>query len=83
LILTRLLLWQIVRYRRGHIGSRLRASAQCIYTPSCSKYAFQSIRRFGLLRGGKMAFGRVCRCRPKLYDGGADPAPTKNHYNGE
>ncbi|WP_220377509.1 membrane protein insertion efficiency factor YidD [Paraburkholderia sp. BL6669N2] len=78
MILTRLLLWQIVKYRRGHIGAGLRASAQCIYTPSCSKYAFQAIRRHGLMRGGKLAVGRVCRCRPSHYEGGADPVPKKN-----
>jgi len=46
----------------------------CIFTPSCSEYTYQSIDRFGLLKGGWMGFKRILRCNP-LSKGGFDPVP--------
>lgn len=37
---------------------------RCRYLPSCSEYALTSVQRFGVLRGGRMAIGRFCRCHP-------------------
>lgn len=50
--------------------------ARCIYHPSCSEYALQSIRRFGVLRGIISAVLRVFRCSG-LFSGGVDPVPTR------
>jgi len=43
----------------------------CRYTPSCSHYAEEAIRRHGARKGTAMAFRRVLRCRPPY--GGHDP----------
>lgn len=44
----------------------------CRFTPSCSAYAAESIRRLGPLRGGRQALGRLLRCHP-FSAGGYDP----------
>lgn len=44
---------------------------RCRYYPSCSEYAAQAIRRFGILRGTVLAAWRLLRCNP-LSHGGVD-----------
>jgi uncharacterized protein len=44
----------------------------CRYVPTCSEYAIEAIERYGVLRGGMMAAGRLLRCHP-LASGGLDP----------
>jgi uncharacterized protein len=44
----------------------------CRYVPTCSEYAMEAIERYGVLRGGWMAFARVMRCHP-LAGSGYDP----------
>jgi putative membrane protein insertion efficiency factor len=48
--------------------------AACRFTPTCSQYAAEAIRRHGALRGMRLAAGRVLRCRPG-GGGGEDPVP--------
>ena len=48
--------------------------ATCRYTPSCSEYAVQALRRHGILRGLWLAVRRVVRCHP-WAEGGEDPVP--------
>ncbi len=44
----------------------------CRYVPTCSEYAMEAVERYGALRGGAMAAGRILRCHP-LAKGGLDP----------
>lgn len=46
----------------------------CRYEPTCSHYAWQSLRRFGLLRGGWLAARRLLSCHPWGGEG-HDPVP--------
>lgn len=46
----------------------------CRFTPTCSQYALEALRRHGPLRGGWMAFRRLCRCHP-WGGSGYDPVP--------
>ena len=41
----------------------------CRHLPTCSDYADQAIRRFGLWAGGWMTLARLCRCHPGGTDG--------------
>jgi uncharacterized protein len=49
----------------------------CIYTPSCSRYALDSIMRHGILRGTILTITRITRCVGAWYDGGEDPVPVQ------
>ena len=43
--------------------------ARCRYHPSCSAYAIEAIRRYGVLRGVVLAAWRVLRCNPWSHGG--------------
>ena len=43
--------------------------ARCKYHPSCSAYALEAIRRFGVLRGLVLAGWRLLRCNPWSHGG--------------
>lgn len=36
----------------------------CRFMPTCSEYAYLSIKEFGCVIGGVLAFKRLLRCRP-------------------
>jgi hypothetical protein len=69
----------VVRFYQGAISPLL--GAHCRYTPSCSEYFIQSLRRRGLLAGTLGGLWRMCRCHP-LAKGGYDPVPTKKGIDG-
>ena len=43
--------------------------ARCRYHPSCSEYAVEAIRRYGVLRGFVLAAWRIFRCNPWSHGG--------------
>ncbi len=47
----------------------------CRFTPSCSAYAVEAVKRFGVLRGGWLATWRVLRCHPFYRGPLHDPVP--------
>jgi putative membrane protein insertion efficiency factor len=48
--------------------------SSCRYTPTCSQYAIEAIRKHGPFKGGWMAVRRISRCHP--WGGhGYDPVP--------
>jgi uncharacterized protein len=44
----------------------------CRFTPTCSRYALDAVRRYGVIKGGWLACWRVLRCNPFCH-GGYDP----------
>jgi uncharacterized protein len=52
---------------------------RCKYEPTCSRYAVEAIREFGILRGPVLAAWRVLRCNPWSY-GGYDPVHAQQVF---
>lgn len=46
----------------------------CRYTPTCSQYAQEAIRKYGPFKGGWLALRRILRCHP-FGGSGYDPVP--------
>lgn len=44
----------------------------CRYTPTCSEYGVQAIKKYGAWRGGWKAIKRISRCHP-FGGSGYDP----------
>ena len=53
--------------------------ARCKYHPSCSAYAEQAIREYGILRGLVLGAWRLLRCNP-LSHGGFDPVEAQRLF---
>jgi putative membrane protein insertion efficiency factor len=53
--------------------------SRCRYYPSCSEYAVQSIRSYGILRGLVLAAWRLLRCNPWSH-GGLDPVEEQTLF---
>lgn len=74
-VLDRALAWILllgVAFYRAVLSPLLGGS--CRFTPSCSEYAVQALRRHGGARGFRLAAARILRCRPGR-PGGDDPVP--------
>ena len=46
----------------------------CRFYPTCSRYSYEAIEKYGMLKGGWLALKRILRCQP-FFPGGFDPVP--------
>ncbi len=44
----------------------------CRFTPTCSAYFIEAVKKYGVLRGFWKGVKRICRCHP-FTPGGFDP----------
>lgn len=70
-LVSRLLILPI-RFYQGAISPMLPAS--CRFTPSCSQYAVEALRKHGPIRGSLLTAKRLSRCHP-WGGSGYDPVP--------
>ena len=69
--IARLLSLPIIFYRAA-ISPMLPAS--CRFTPTCSEYALEALRRHGPIKGSYLTIKRIMRCHP-WGGSGYDPVP--------
>jgi putative membrane protein insertion efficiency factor len=53
--------------------------SRCKYHPSCSAYAVEAVRSFGVMRGTVLAGWRILRCNPWSH-GGYDPVDRQQLF---
>jgi len=62
-----------VKFYRKYISKNLGAG-KCKYLPTCSEYALEAFREWGIFCGFFLSLWRVLRCNP-FSKGGYDPVP--------
>ena len=48
--------------------------SSCRYTPTCSHYTLEALKKYGLFKGGWLSIKRISRCHP-WGGSGYDPVP--------
>ncbi|MFK5879967.1 MAG: membrane protein insertion efficiency factor YidD [Flavobacteriaceae bacterium] len=52
--------------------------ASCRYSPSCSHYTVEALKKHGVFYGGWLSIKRIFSCHP-WSKGGYDPVPEKGN----
>lgn len=52
----------------------LRSHSMCRFTPTCSEYMIEAIKKYGTFKGIYLGIKRILRCHPKGKSG-YDPVP--------
>ena len=63
----------LVKLYRKYL-SPLKPTPTCRFTPSCSQYAIDAVREWGIVLGTVLTLFRLIRCNP-FSKGGDDPVP--------
>ena len=48
--------------------------SNCRYSPTCSTYTIESLKKHGLIKGSKLSIKRILSCHP-FGNSGYDPVP--------
>jgi putative membrane protein insertion efficiency factor len=66
-----------IRFYRRFVSPAL--PRRCKYHPTCSEYAVEAVRTYGVLRGLVLAAWRLLRCNPWSH-GGVDPVEAQTIF---
>jgi len=69
----RFIILVLIRFYQKFISPALPANT-CRFYPSCSRYSFEAVKRYGAIKGTYLSVYRVLRCNP-FNPGGYDPVP--------
>lgn len=73
--ITRILAWPfilLIKFYQWTLSPLL--GRQCRYTPTCSHYGLEALKKYGLFKGGYLTIRRILSCHP--WGGhGYDPVP--------
>ena len=67
------LLLKLIRFYQRYISPAF--PARCRFSPTCSRYAYEAITKYGALKGGWLALRRLLRCHPFFKGDYFDPVP--------
>ena len=67
------ILLSLIRFYQKHVSPAF--PARCRYYPTCSRYAYEAITKYGALKGGWLALKRFLRCLPFHKGNYFDPVP--------
>nr|WP_269330356.1 membrane protein insertion efficiency factor YidD [Kineosporia babensis] len=62
---------RLIRLYQKALSPRL--PTRCRYEPSCSRYGYQAVQRYGLVTGARLIAGRISRCTRSTPYGTPDP----------
>ena len=63
----------LIRFYQKYISPAF--PARCRFRPTCSRYAYEAIAKYGALKGGWLALKRLLRCHPFYKGDPYDPVP--------
>ena len=80
-MLNKIVIFPLVLFIRGYqfIISPMLGS-NCRFMPTCSEYATESLKEYGLIKGTFLTIKRIGKCHP-WGDHGYDPIPRKIEKN--
>ena len=67
------ILLALIRFYQRNISPAF--PPRCRYSPTCSRYAYEAINKYGALKGGWLALRRLLRCHPFHKGDYFDPVP--------
>ena len=80
-MLNKIVTFPLILLIRGYqliLSSML--GSNCRFMPTCSEYAMESFKTYGLIKGSFLTIKRIGKCHP--FGGhGYDPIPTKMEKN--
>ena len=63
----------LIRFYQKHVSPAF--PARCRYYPTCSRYAYEAITKYGAAKGSWLALKRFLRCHPFHKGDYFDPVP--------